>query len=682
MPRIPDQFSLGGLPNLNSGRPIASFDTTAIGKGVDALGDGLSTAGNELTRADMVDAKAQYLQAKADHATNMIDLESKLPGDTDYTTVTDRYKSQAEQSRQQAADRITNPGAKAQFLRETETSVATVASKAYLHGQKLQGDAEIAYTQQQGDRSIALAGNVTDEGQRRALIDAQNARWDSLVQRGIVTAPQAYAHKRDFAITAADAAFERLPPDQRLQMLSDADKATPTSVQSASGSESVTRVSNDLGIRPRDLAAAISYETGGTFDPNKFGGKGGNYLGLIQFGPEERQKYGVHPGMTFDQQMQSVEAYLRDRGVKPGMGLPEIYRTINGGNPNAPLNASDGNGTIAQHIQRIQAEHYASADNFLNSSGPVQQVNTGTVLDFIPHDKWDALRRKAELDQRAGDVDYERQLHMQQQQAKIASDAAENDVLKDVFSGNPQTTAQSIANNDNLTRDAKERLISLVGRTNKGQHDENTYGTAFYSLFQQIHADPNDPNRLTDPAALYDHVGKDLTLAGMEKLRAEIAAKKTPEGEAASAMKKQFLDVAKHQISGANPLMNLRDPKGEELFLKFQSVFFPAYEKGLKDGKAPAQLLDPSSPDYLGKNISQFKRPMNQWLADMSSANTVNFGPAGSAAPTDTFKSASDVVKAYQSRKISYKQAGDILIKNGWAQQDRIPADVTVPRSQ
>lgn len=145
---------------------------------------------------------------------------------------------------------------------------------------------------------------------------------------------------------------------------------------------SVTSVAGRLGVKPADLAAAISYETGGTFDPNKWGGKGGNYLGLIQFGPEEQRKYGVRPGMTFEQQMPAVEAFLRDRGVKPGMGISEIYRTINGGNPNANLNASDGNGTIAEHIDRIKRAHYGNADKFLGGTG---QVRDDPALAGVPY---------------------------------------------------------------------------------------------------------------------------------------------------------------------------------------------------------------------------------------------------------------------------------------------------------
>ena len=88
-----------------------------------------------------------------------------------------------------------------------------------------------------------------------------------------------------------------------------------------------------LGIDPLHLGTAISYETGGRFDPNLWGGKNNNHLGLIQFGPEERAKYGVKEGQTVPEQMAAVENYLRDRGVKPGMGLMDVYSTINAGQP-------------------------------------------------------------------------------------------------------------------------------------------------------------------------------------------------------------------------------------------------------------------------------------------------------------------------------------------------------------
>jgi len=86
----------------------------------------------------------------------------------------------------------------------------------------------------------------------------------------------------------------------------------------------IKRTAGNLGINPSDLATSMSYETGGTFNPNLYGGAGGKYLGLIQAGPEEQAKYGIKQGQTLDQHMTGVENYLRDRGVRPGMGMLDL----------------------------------------------------------------------------------------------------------------------------------------------------------------------------------------------------------------------------------------------------------------------------------------------------------------------------------------------------------------------
>lgn len=124
-----------------------------------------------------------------------------------------------------------------------------------------------------------------------------------------------------------------------------------------------------LGVDPVDLGTSISYETGGKFSPSVWGGAGGNHLGLIQFGPEERKKYGVHEGQSGPEQMQAVENFLRDRGVKPGMGLPDIYSTINAGSPGR-YNASDANnggapGTVMDKVTKQMGPHMNNARTLL-----------------------------------------------------------------------------------------------------------------------------------------------------------------------------------------------------------------------------------------------------------------------------------------------------------------------------
>jgi hypothetical protein len=48
-------------------------------------------------------------------------------------------------------------------------------------------------------------------------------------------------------------------------------------------------------------------------------------LGLIQFDPENQ----CLPWPISHRSDGAVEAYLRDRGVKPGMGMLDVYSTIN-----------------------------------------------------------------------------------------------------------------------------------------------------------------------------------------------------------------------------------------------------------------------------------------------------------------------------------------------------------------
>ena len=147
-----------------------------------------------------------------------------------------------------------------------------------------------------------------------------------------------------------------------------------------------------LGVSPSDILTAMSYETGGKLDPNQWGGAGGRYLGLIQFGPEEQRKYGVSPGMGVTDQVNAAENFLRDRGVKPGMGMLDIYSTINAGRPGL-YNASDaGNGgapgTVADKVATQMVGHRARANYLLgDESSPLPispSASGGATTSAVP----------------------------------------------------------------------------------------------------------------------------------------------------------------------------------------------------------------------------------------------------------------------------------------------------------
>lgn len=154
-----------------------------------------------------------------------------------------------------------------------------------------------------------------------------------------------------------------------------------------------------LGISPRDLATTISYETGGTFDPWQAGPttQWGQHRGLIQWGEPQRQKYGVYQGMPNADQMRAVERYLVDAGVKPGMGLMDVYSAVNAGRVGRP-NASDANnggapGTVADKVNYQMGPHMQKADALLggqmqpsvaSSFGPVQQPAAAPAASADP----------------------------------------------------------------------------------------------------------------------------------------------------------------------------------------------------------------------------------------------------------------------------------------------------------
>lgn len=158
--------------------------------------------------------------------------------------------------------------------------------------------------------------------------------------------------------------------------------------------DAITSAATELGIDPIDLATVISYETGGRFSTSIKGGKGGNYLGLIQFGPEEQKKYGVQPGEPFQVQLQKVVKFLQDRGFKPGMGIEDLYSTINAGSPGR-LAASDGRNTVAGHVAEMQGAHRQKAIALMKGQIDPQGLMTDPMYANLSYEEKTRLTQDA-----------------------------------------------------------------------------------------------------------------------------------------------------------------------------------------------------------------------------------------------------------------------------------------------
>jgi hypothetical protein len=106
---------------------------------------------------------------------------------------------------------------------------------------------------------------------------------------------------------------------------------------------SIARVAKNIGVNPNDLAAVISFETGGTFDTNARN-KSSSATGLIQFMKGSGGTAGKYYGMSrdefgslsFDEQMKYVERYFKERsgrfksGNESANTTGDVYGAVTG----------------------------------------------------------------------------------------------------------------------------------------------------------------------------------------------------------------------------------------------------------------------------------------------------------------------------------------------------------------
>lgn len=95
--------------------------------------------------------------------------------------------------------------------------------------------------------------------------------------------------------------------------------------------QKVILISNELGINPNYLMAAMAFETGGSFAPDQLNGAGSGATGLIQFMPRTAIGLGTTTAdlakMTAIQQLDYVKAYFMPYAGKLS-SLEDIYMAI------------------------------------------------------------------------------------------------------------------------------------------------------------------------------------------------------------------------------------------------------------------------------------------------------------------------------------------------------------------
>jgi hypothetical protein len=362
-------------------------------------------------------------------------------------------------------------------------------------------------------------------------------------------------------------------------------------------------------INPALLAKQLYQESG--LNPNVRPSSAGAQ-GVAQFIPGTAARYGVNVHDTASS-IEGAAHYMSDLkaqfGGNDGLALAGYNWGENhvaawlaqGGNP-AAMPAETRNYVRSITGQPIEAWLSGKARTNVN------QIDVDDVVSRIQNDP--AFKDRPELQQEVirNVVQKASMLNradaLKNKQIKDQSDNAEWGYFNQIHTDDPNLTLRQILSDQRLDREARERLVKGYEERGGNTKTDHTYGPAFYDIYNRVHLPEGNPQRITDPNELYSHVGPngDLTVGGVDKLRSEIEGRKTPEGTAESAMKKNFLEMAETKIAPTNAL-GIKLPKTNEDFQRFLTWFFPEYEKQRAAGKSAVDLLNPKSKDYLGSGI-------------------------------------------------------------------------------
>jgi muramidase (phage lysozyme) len=302
----------------------------------------------------------------------------------------------------------------------------------------------------------------------------------------------------------------------------------------------------------------------------------------------------------------------------------------------------------------------------------VQRINNDPLFRGRPELQKAVIQnvlQKASMAQRAD--------NLEKKKLNDQSDAAQVELFKRIHSNDATLTLKDIFDNPNLSKQAVESLThEFEKQAGGGKVDKRISDQRQTEILQDM---VSDAPKITMRDALSDDR---LDMAAKHYLisRFEKASKGDPNEK---ELKRLFLNKAKGDITGSNEHLGLKDPKGDEQYLKFMVHTLDAYDKARSEGKTPQELLDPDSPSYLGKAIKVYKRPRGEWFDDGIHDNPPTPTPGAAQGPVDpnSLKSVDEAVAAYRAGRITKQQADTLAISRGWATRKPPPVQ-SVPMSQ
>jgi muramidase (phage lysozyme) len=205
---LPTKFSLSQQPSGRSGRQLAEYDTSAIGRGMQVAGRGIANLGGSIGEiADDYRRKTNTVdlaRAEAAKAKGFLDTENAFSNDGDYSTFGQRAPKQTGDIVNKAADLIRDPAMRERWKIGAQTDALrvndSIGDKARTLGK--QAETNAFDDALETNRRIYVDPNTSDEAKAKARADIDGAIATG-EHSGLLTPDQA-ASRRDQYIKNAD----------------------------------------------------------------------------------------------------------------------------------------------------------------------------------------------------------------------------------------------------------------------------------------------------------------------------------------------------------------------------------------------------------------------------------------------------------------------------------------------
>lgn len=271
----------------------------------------------------------------------------------------------------------------------------------------------------------------------------------------------------------------------------------------------------------------------------------------------------------------------------------------------------------------------------LNPDDAKEQLDSGKWDKYVDGDLKHQLLGEADQATRARTVEDERLKRQQKEIIDAQQTETQNGFLKKMSEDGLSTKEILESNLDPFGSGSKEQFIKLLQEHDRVKSEKiKTDPGVYIDLWDKVHLPDGDPNKINNENDLNKYMGRGLTVQDINTLRGEIQGKKTIAGQDEAELKKGLTDIAKGKLTKSNPLTGMKDPLGDTQYQKFLNGFLTDYQKLKQEGKSPQQLLNPESPDYLGKNIDRYVRTQQQQVQDLVKSNRKIPSTTPTATPT------------------------------------------------